>query len=466
MKSLRSRLTFRVIVGSIVILGAMGIALFWLQHRALTRELDSTLNAMLSPLREFTEHKPSGLKMESEGATLPQFEAPNGADVFVLNDGDGNEAQRSRSLGEARLDAHSAELEVPVFFDAKLDDGRSLRCVSIRYNPTKSKKVREQNEPVLQAILTVGRDRAALDRTLALLRITLASGSAAALLAFVFLIRWSVRGGLAPLDELGVAVASIDADDLARRLPSDGLPSELRPVTARLNELLSRLEASFARERRFSASAAHELRTPLAELRALAEVNLTTPSTAEESAESWRDVLASTLRMESLATSLLALTSATNPATALRPQFIVVSDVLQSAWDSRRAHAAARRIEFDLVPNAQTIQTDRALFEVVVGNLLGNAIEHSPEGSTVRVSAAAGATSVVLQFSNPAPCLTDDDLPRVFERFWKKDAARADGRHHGLGLSLAKEICALLGGALTVRLLEGCVEFSLELPRS
>ena len=466
MNSLRARLTLRVIVGCVLILGAMGLALYWLQRSALTRELDSTVNATLLPLMEFTEYKASGLKMESEGAKLDPFEAPGGADVFTLGDGDGNEVQRSRSLGEARLYAHPGALDTPVFFDAKLDDGRSLRCASIRYVPAKSKKVREQNGPTLQATLTIGRDRAGLDRTLALLRLTLACGIGAALAACIFLIRWSVRGGLLPLDELGVAVASIDATDLARRLQSDGLPGELRPVVERLNELLTRLEASFARERRFSASAAHELRTPLAELRALAEVNLTTPSNAAESEESWRDVLASTLRMESLSASLLALSAAANPATALKPQLIVLSDALQNAWDSRRSRAAERRITLELAPIAQGIRADRALFDIVVGNLLGNAIEHSPDGSTVHVSATDAASSVTLLFRNPAPTLADEDLPRMFERFWKKDAARADGKHHGLGLSLAREICALLHAKLSARWHEGCVEFSLELPRS
>ena len=466
MKSLRARLTLRVIVGSVVILGAMGLALFWRQSVALTRELDSTVSATLLPLREFTEHKASGLKMESEGAKLPQFEVPGGSEVFVLGDGEGNEVQRSHSLGDARLDAQPGPLETPVFFDAKLDDGRSLRCASVRYIPAMSKKAREQNGPALQATLTIGRDRTGLDRALALLRLTLAGGIAAALAAFVFLIRWSVRAGLAPLDALGVAVASIDAADLARRLPGDGLPAELRPVADRLNELLSRLEASFARERRFSASAAHELRTPLAELRALAEVNLTTPSSAAESEESWRDVLASTLRMESLSASLLALAAATNPANALTPQPIVVSDALQNAWNSRRARAAERRIALELAPIAQSIRADRALFDIVVGNLLGNAIEHSPEGTTVHVSATNAGNSVTIHFRNPAPMLTEEDLPRMFERFWKKDAARADGKHHGLGLSLAREISGLLHGTLTARLVEGSVEFSLELPHS
>ena len=110
MKSLRGRLTLRVIIGSVVILGAMGVALFWLQRAALTRELDSSMSATLLPLMEFTEYKASGLKMESEGAKLEQFEAPSGSDVFTLSDGDGSEVQRSRSLGEAHLDAHPGAL--------------------------------------------------------------------------------------------------------------------------------------------------------------------------------------------------------------------------------------------------------------------------------------------------------------------------------------------------------------------
>ncbi len=444
----------------------MGLTLFWLQRSALTKELDTTVTATIFPLLEFTEYKTNGLKMESEGAKLAQFEVSGGSDVFVLGDGEGSEVQRSRSLGEARLEAHPGALDTPVFFDAKLDDGRSLRCASIRYTPAKSKRVREQNGATLDAILTIGRDRSALDRTIALLRLTLAGGITAALAAFVFLIRWSVRGGLTPLNELGVSVASIDATNLTRRISDARLPAELRPVADRVNELLSRLEASFARERRFSASAAHELRTPLAELRTLAELNLTTPSSAEESEESWRDVLASTLRMESLSASLLALAAATNQTITLKPQPIVLCDALLNAWASRRERAAERKIALDLAPIAQSIHADSALLDIVIGNLLGNAIEHSPGGSTVHVSATDDANSVTIHFRNPSPALTDEDLPRMFERFWKKDAARADGKHHGIGLSLASEICALLRATITARLHEGSIEFSIKFPRS
>ena len=137
MNSLRARLTLRVIICCVVILGAMGLTLFWLQRSALTKELDTTVTATIFPLLEFTEYKTNGLKMESEGAKLAQFEVSGGSDVFVLGDGEGSEVQRSRSLGEARLEAHPGALDTPVFFDAKLDDGRSLRCASIRYTPAK-----------------------------------------------------------------------------------------------------------------------------------------------------------------------------------------------------------------------------------------------------------------------------------------------------------------------------------------
>ena len=339
-----------------------------------------------------------------------------------------------------------------------------MRCVSLRYTPEMSKKVREQNAAPLEAILTIGQDRSGLDRALNLIGLTLFAGTGAAAVAVLFLVRWSVRSGLAPLDELGVVVAEIDAAKLGRRLPGERMPAELRPITDRLNELLARLESSFERERRFSTSAAHELRTPLAELRSLAEVNLTTPATTAEATESWNDVLASTLRMQSLSTSLLALATAANPANALAPERVALSEILQTVWDSHRALAAKRRITPTLQPTDRYVNADRTLLMNVLGNLLGNAIEHSPEGATVSVSTAASASATKVLIRNPAPGLCADDIPQMFERFWKKDAARADGRHHGLGLSIASELSALLDGNLTAQLLDGEIEFSLELP--
>ena len=468
MKSLRSQLTLRLLLGGALLLGAAGAALGWQIRRALTAEVDASLRGTVLYLTTLIEHKVSGVKVERAGATLPHFDQPGSDEVFLLSAVDGRELQRSRSLGEALLPVRAGPSGTPAFFDATLPDGRAFRCAALRFLPDMGKKAREQNNPNIEVVITVGRDRAPLDRTLASLHASLLLIGAGALAGLAVLVHLGVRGGLASLDRLGESVARVDAASLATRFPAESLPAELRPIAMRLNELLARLEGAFAREQRFTATAAHELRTPLAELRALAEVNLTTPATEDERAESWRDALATTRRMETLALRLLDLTRSEDPSRVLRREPVALAEAVAEAWRPWAARAAERGRALDVeLPAGLTAQTDAALLAVILGNLCGNAVEHAPAGTPLRIGATRDNGAVTLLFHNHAGALTAADMPRLFERFWRKDGARANGRHHGLGLALAAEFAALLGGALTARLGGdggGEVEFALRLP--
>ena len=466
MKSLRAQLTLRLLVGGALLLGAAGMALDWQMRRALTAEVDASLGANLRYLGELTEHKVSGVKVERGGAMLPQFDEPGSGEVFLMRGVDGAEMQRSRSLGEAALPLRDGPAGTPVFFDTTLPDGRAFRCAALRFLPDMGKKARSLNNQDIEVVLTVGRDRAPLDRALASLHAALLLTGAGGLAGLAALVHLGVRGGLASLDRLGESVARVDAGSLAMRFPTESLPAELRPIAVRLNELLARLEGAFAREQRFTATAAHELRTPLAELRALAEVNLTTPATDEEREESWRDALATTRRMEALALRLLDLTRSEDPARVLQLKPVALADAVAEAWRPWAARAAERGGGLDVaLPADLTARTDPTLLAIVLGNLCGNAVEHAPAGTPLRVGAARDNGAVTLLFHNRAGTLSADDVPHLFERFWRKDGARSDGQHHGLGLALAAEFAALLGGALTARLdAEGDVEFALRLP--
>jgi two-component system sensor histidine kinase QseC len=275
-----------------------------------------------------------------------------------------------------------------------------------------------------------------------------------------------VRAGLAPLDRLGSSVAAVEAESLATRFPVEPLPAELQPIVVRLNELLARLELAFDRERRFTATAAHELRTPLAELRSLAEVNLTTPGTITESRQSWRDALDTTLRMESLALRLLDLARAEDSALALQRTNVSLAQAFYAAWQPWAGRAAERGIAPDIaVPTELVAHTDPSLLAVVLGNLCGNVAEHAPAGTPVSVRGNLMRDGVKLLFQNQAGELTEADVPHLFERFWRKDGARSNEQHHGLGLSLAAEFAAMLDGTLTAKIAtSGNVEFLLSLP--
>ncbi len=468
MKSIRIQLTLRLLIGSGLLLGLAGTALHWQMRKALTAEFDATLRATTQSLAALTEKKQGAINFEFAGETMPQFERGNGSDIFLLRTTDGREVARSPSLGTAALPMRAGSPEVPDYFDLILSDDRAARCASLRFTPQDGEDgERKSNKvPALEAVLVVGRDRAPLDHALAALRAALLVIGASSLTLLAVLVRWGVRSGLVPLDHLGESVAAVNAASLGTRFPAASLPIELRPIAARLNELLARLESTFVRERQFTASAAHELRTPLAELRALAELNLSTPATEAERTESWRDAHNATLRMESLALRLLELARAEDSSRALHCEPVALAGAFAAAWKPWVARAAERGITLIAsLPPELTCYTDPTLLRVILGNLCANAAEHAPAGTALRITATCAPVAVTLHFTNQAGDLTATDLPHLFERFWRRDAARTDARHHGLGLALAAEFATLLGCTLTAKLCtNGELEFSLRLP--
>jgi signal transduction histidine kinase len=170
--------------------------------------------------------------------------------------------------------------------------------------------------------------------------------------------------------------------------------------------------------------------------------------------------------MEFLALRLLDLARAENSALVLQRTSVSLTHAIAAAWQPWAGRAAERGIVPRIaIASELTAHTDPALFAIILGNLCGNLVEHAPAGTPVSVSGNNGAEGITLLFRNQAEELTEADLPHLFERFWRKDCVRSDGRHHGLGLSLAAEFASVLDGTLTAKMIEsGEIEFTLCLP--
>jgi two-component system, OmpR family, sensor histidine kinase QseC len=251
---------------------------------------------------------------------------------------------------------------------------------------------------------------------------------------------WAVKRALQPVRALTRELQGRSADDL-RPVPVNHAPHELQPMLQAMNGLFSRIESTLERERRFTADAAHELRTPLAVLRAQWDV-LKRSSGAAERAQAAARLDAGMDRVDRLVTQMLALsrleaTERLPQAAALQWEPIVeqaVSDVLPLA--------ERRRIELDCEwPAAGTLalplRGDAALMSVLLRNLLDNAVRYAPEGSNVLLRFGAST----LQVENDGPPLPHEMLVHLGERF-----RRIDGQHEsgsGLGVSIAQRIAAL-----------------------
>ncbi len=148
--------------------------------------------------------------------------------------------------------------------------------------------------------------------------------------------------------------------------------------------------------------------------------------------------------MEAVVTKLLALARGAASAASREP--LQLADVVRAAWSPHAATAQARALDvaFD-VPTDVSIVSDPTLLTSLVGNLLANAVEHSPEGGRVRCAAKRTGDSLQIRVSNTAGSLAPEDLRHMFEPFWRKDQARSPSSHSGLGLSLVAAYAEALG---------------------
>ena len=171
--------------------------------------------------------------------------------------------------------------------------------------------------------------------------------------------------------------------------------------------------------------------------------------------------------MESLALRLLDLTRAEDGALVLQCSTVSLAQAFAAAWRPWSGRAAERQIEPRIaLPSELSIEADPTLLAVVLGNLCGNAVEHSPRGSPMTVEGNRTIDGISLRLENRTDELTETDLPHLFEPFWRKDTARSDRHHHGLGLALAAEFAALLGGKVGAQFGgNGMVAFTLWLPK-
>ncbi|MEX2011150.1 MAG: HAMP domain-containing sensor histidine kinase [Chloroflexota bacterium] len=309
-------------------------------------------------------------------------------------------------------------------------------------------------------------DATSLEQALTQLRIGLGGG--ALLLALVGLVaaRWVARGVLAPVEAAARAAERIERGDLSARVPVASRDEfgtwadRFNRMAAALQETIGRLEASQAQNRRFVADVSHELRTPLtalvAEASILREHLGALPPDARRTGEL---LVADVARLRTLVEELMELSRFDSAAEQAAHEPI---DLVRLV----RAVAAARLPDAALVlPGEEpvVVVTDPRRIERILGNLLDNAREHAPN-APVEIGLQVHPDAVVLSVADAGPGVPEDRLERIFDRFYKADPSRQGGSS-GLGLAIAAENAALIGGALSARNRSaGGLRFDLRLP--
>jgi two-component system, OmpR family, sensor histidine kinase QseC len=262
---------------------------------------------------------------------------------------------------------------------------------------------------------------------------------------------WAVRRALASLHQLAEQLGQREAHEL-HAVPHDQAPTELRPLVQAMNSLFERIEATLARERRFTADAAHELRTPLAVLRAQWDVVRRSGSPAErQHAET--QLNAGLDRMDRLMTQLLAL-SKVEAASTLARQDVQWPALVEQVMSDCLPTAERRQMELACEWPSQgqppfPLQGDPHLLAVLLRNLLDNALRYAPQASTVTLRFSPDTLAV----DNEGPALSTEHLTRLGERFHRPEGQAEGGS--GLGVSIAQRIAQLHGLNLSFGPCEG-----------
>ena len=257
---------------------------------------------------------------------------------------------------------------------------------------------------------------------------------------------WAVRRALRPVHVLTGELQGRGADDL-RPVPVTQAPQELQPMLQAMNGLFTRIESTLERERRFTADAAHELRTPLAVLRAQWDV-LRRATGEDERHRAEAQLNAGMDRMDRLVTQMLALSRLESTDRLPQARALQWTPLVEQALSDVLPLAERRRIELDCDwPAAGTppmpLQGDADLMTVLLRNLLDNAVRYAPEGSTVRLRFGADRLAI----ENDGAALPPDVLAQLGQRFRRVDGQAESGS--GLGVSIVQRIAALHG--LTLR---------------
>jgi signal transduction histidine kinase len=438
--SLRARLTVLLALAVLVALGGAAKIVDWRADSEMQQRFDASLLARAQSLASLVQIERGGIGVASEDSAAAGFPGSADKSWYQVRCGRRVIARTAQAPPDVPVDSSPSFADVPLA-------GRVLRVVTLRFH--RGRASAQATQPVV-CVLRYALDRGPLDEILGTLDYILLGSLLGACLLVLLATPWLVRRGLRPLAVLDRAMAGIGPDAPGGRLPASDT-TELAPLVARFNEVLARMDDGLARERQFASGLAHELRTRLAELRTLVEVETRYPS-GHDIGSVLGEIGSIGAELEATVAALLQLTRIQSGLEAAHPQPVPLAPLLGRACTRQQDMAQARgvRIEASYAPDLDTtVATDPALLEIVLDNLLGNAVAYAPSGTAIEMHCERGIVSV----TNAAPALQRDDLANFGQRFWRKGGQ--DAGHVGLGLALAGAAARALRMTLSFELNDG-----------
>jgi len=283
---------------------------------------------------------------------------------------------------------------------------------------------------------------------------------------------WISRRALEPVDQIITEVREItDGRSLHRRLAEPMVKDELGRLAGTLNQMMTRLERSFAALRRFTADASHELKTPLTVLRAGVERAITTPNVPQDTLATLEETLQEIKRMTELVDALLTLARADEGTAPLHREPVDLRTILEEARETGELLAEEAGVTMEVATPSEPVivPVDASRIRQLILNLLTNAVKYTPAGGSVRMQLGRADGRVTVTVADTGIGIAPGDLPHIFDRFWRADSARTRTGERpgaGLGLAICKWIAEAHGGRIDVVSRPGRgTTFTVTLPR-
>jgi two-component system OmpR family sensor kinase len=434
---IRARLTLVTTALMAVVLAAVGVSLYLRFRADLMDAVDAGLRSRAQAVLDRTG--PSADLVGGSGTLVE----PDDAFTQVLGP-DGAVVESSPGLGSR-----------PLLSRQDLSDLREPRLFRV--------VVPAEEEPVPARLLAVPASGGRVvvvgasldDQQEALARLTallLVGGPLALILAGA--VGWVVAGAaFRPVERMRAEAAAISASEPGRRLPVPGTGDEVARLGETLNAMLERLEKALERERRFVDDASHEIRTPLANLRTELELALRRSRSPEQLEGAVRSAAQETERLTRLAEDLLVLARRDHGRLPVRREPVAVPEMVASVVEGFAARAAQKDVAIETrVPEGLLAAVDPLRIRQALGNLLDNAVDHTPPGGRISLVAALEDGAVSFEVSDTGQGFPAGFLPRAFEPFARPDSSRSrlDGGT-GLGLAIVRAVAEAHGGSAEAR---------------
>lgn len=422
----RIRLAFWYASSLFLILLLFGGGTFYAMRASIEADYDRELKLRLQGIEFFLEETTEHSLPEIQHELSEDSELRPGGELLQVSDGRGHWIYRSDSSNRLQIPMRETMGGPPLF-----------ATVHARGVPVRLLSAADLVRGVAYNI-QVGQSLEESSKVIERFGWLLVAASPLLLIAASAAGYWMAKRALEPIVQITADARAITAFDISHRIKLPRAKDELRHLSQTLNEMLSRLESAFQRVTQFTADASHELRTPIALIRTTAELALGENS-ARASREALRSILEESERTTDLLEDLLVLARADSNL-RVRMQNVDCLAIVREAINHASLLAASRGVNLTFATDLETayINAHRGSIRRLFLIFIDNGIKYTPAGGSVHFRVSAKETGIVIEIRDTGTGISPEDLPHVFERFYRADKARDRSGGAGLGLSIAE----------------------------